>query len=301
MQTKFVVASLLFLVGNVLAGGYAGALERVWLFYAYQIDGLNDPADQTIGWKCTSWDDQAGKCRTDKNGKEKWVQCKGLIQPGRRCTFSQLLNFLGGASPKDQLMADSSGNLLPQTDTNPDPEQTAKKVYTHFLAQPKNKVPDWQPYRIIYKGDADYVDSINKVADVVAKASADGKNTAATKQLFERFSETTTQIKTARVGDHGPYLIAATEQKLNPKGITVVKEKVGTGQNPVDASKVWETVDWEKTMEGPVTAKKYTEAEILKITDDTKEEFYNGDSTAQDHRVVIQSYDIAENKAKGCV
>ncbi|KAI1110527.1 hypothetical protein F5Y14DRAFT_360547 [Nemania sp. NC0429] len=300
MQVKL-LALCLCLASRALAGGYSGALERVWLFYAYQIDELNDEADRTLGWKCTSWDPAAGQCRKDGNGKEKWVQCKGILQPGSRCTFSQLLNFLGGVSPKDQLMANSEGTTLPQDAKDPDPEETAKKVYAHFAAATKGKVPDWQPYRILRNGNSDYASSINKVADQVAKAAADGRNTGAARTLFERFAETTTQIKTARVGDHGPFLIDATEKKLNPQGITVVQETVGSGQNPVDPSKSWKTVDWEKTMSGAVASKKFSEAEILKITTTTREEFYNGDPTAQDHRVVITSFDIAETRAKGCV
>lgn len=93
MQVK-VFAGLFLLITSVLAGGYAGAIERVWLFYAYQIDGLNPQADQTIGYKCLSWDDKAQKCRT-KGNKNGWAMCKGNIGKDKRCSMAKLLNQIG--------------------------------------------------------------------------------------------------------------------------------------------------------------------------------------------------------------
>ncbi|CAM1508946.1 Fc.00g026850.m01.CDS01 [Cosmosporella sp. VM-42] len=297
MLPKLLIGSLLF-VTKVLAGGYAGALERVWLFYAYQIDGLNDASARTLGWKCKSWDDAAKQCRV-KKGKEQWVQCKGSLPgpDGKRCTFSELLNCLGGAGLKDKLVADKDGNLLDLGNTNPDPEETAKRVYAHYLASPTGYVPDYQSHRILRTATGDYMDCINKVGDLVANAGAAGKNTGDNKKLFERFLETTTLIKTARVGDHGKWLIDAAEKDLNPQGIDVEKENVGSGHNPADASKTWQTVDWEKTMSNRGDR---SELEMLLITGETREKFYDNDKKASDHRVVMQSFEIVENKARGC-
>ncbi|KAF2966458.1 hypothetical protein GQX73_g7082 [Xylaria multiplex] len=300
MQTKLIIVSFLLAVTKVLAGGYAGALDRVWLFYAYQIDGLNDPADRTLGWKCLSWDDRENKCRTSKKGVNGWVMCQGTMQPGRRCTFSELLNFIGGADRKEDLLADSSGKPLPLTDTNPDPEQTAKNVYAHFERQPRAKVPDWPGYRIIHKGDEDYMRSIIRVTDLVKKAADDGKNTDANKQLFQRFADTTMQIKTARVGDHGPYLISATENALRERGIHVEKESVGSGHSPIDPMRTWETVDWEKTMSQAVSSGSFSNDDVKKIMSEVRTEFYK-DDTASAHRAVIRAFETSESKAKGCL
>ncbi|KAL6689753.1 hypothetical protein J3F84DRAFT_391362 [Trichoderma pleuroticola] len=249
-----------------------------------------------------SWDPVAHKCRINtKTKQEWWVTCEGSM-PNKRCNFSDLLNFLGGCGKKDLFCADQHGVLQDIKSTDPDPEETAKKVYAHFLAQKKPKVPDWPGYRIIDQGPDDYNQSIDKVGDVVEKAAKAGKNTGDNKKLFERFAQTTAQIKTARVGDHGPYLIAAAENRLKPLGIDVVKERVGSsGHNPADPSKTWETVDWEQTMAGAIAGGEYSELEIMAITDKTREDFYSADDTARDHRTVIQSYEIVENKVNGCI
>ncbi|KAJ8130533.1 hypothetical protein O1611_g3095 [Lasiodiplodia mahajangana] len=300
MQTKLFVSLLFFLVTKVLAGGYQGALERVWLFYAYQIDGLNDPAQQTLGWKCDSWDDVMMRCRPGKKGRSGWSMCKGTL-PGKRCTFSQLTNFLGGTGRDDPFVTDSKGNTLPLTDTNPDPEETAKKVLTHYLAQPKHKVPDWQGYRFILNGEKQYVRSIRQVGNLVAKAGSEGKNTGANKALFEMFAATTTQIKNARIGDTGPYLVTRAENELNPRGITVYTESIGPGHSPADPTRIWKTVDWEKTMSQAVASGKFTKGQIMQITGAVRSEYYNTNTNANEHRIVIKAFKTSETKAKGCL
>ncbi|KAL7783619.1 hypothetical protein V8C37DRAFT_396920 [Trichoderma ceciliae] len=73
MQARPFIGFLL-LATKVLAGGFAGALDRVWLFYAYQMDELNDPAQRTLGRKCKSWDPSTKKCRINKNTKQEGVR-----------------------------------------------------------------------------------------------------------------------------------------------------------------------------------------------------------------------------------
>ncbi|KAI1196777.1 hypothetical protein F5X97DRAFT_202867 [Nemania serpens] len=303
MKTKLIVASFFFLVANVLAGGYAGALERVWLFYAYQIDGLNDPADQTLGWKCLSWDEPQNQCRPSRKGRNGWTKCVGT-GPGKRCTFSQLLNFVGGADRRDAFMADSNGNLLPLEDLNPDPEETAKNVYAHFKAQKKSGIPDWQGRRIILNGDDNYVRSIRRISAVVTKAANDGKNTGANKQVFEMFAETTTQIKTARVGDHGRHLVPNLRDylnRLNYRDITVETESVEPGHSPVDPTIKWETVNWERMASKIVTSPLFDNKwQALKTLSYIKSDIYT-DTSANNHRVAIKAFKTAETKAKGCI
>ncbi|KAI0508949.1 hypothetical protein F5B22DRAFT_638338 [Xylaria bambusicola] len=302
MQTKLFVALLFFLVTKVLAGGYQGALERVWLFYAYQIDGLNEPSDQTLGWKCLKWDTVKEECKSSKKGSNGWVMCKGTA-PGKRCTFSELTNFLGGTGRTETFMADSKGNTLPLTDTHPDPEETAKRVLTHYLATPKGNVQDWAGYKFILAGKDNYVNSLRKVASVVTKAGSEGKNTGTNKAFFEMFAATTTQIKNARIGDTGPYLIARAEDKLHPRGITVYTESISPGHSPADPTRIWKTVDWEKTMSQAVASGKFTKGQIMQITAQVRSDYYKDttDTRANEHRVVIKAFKTAETKAKGCL
>ncbi|KAF7553009.1 hypothetical protein G7Z17_g3939 [Cylindrodendrum hubeiense] len=296
MQLGLLISILLLPIVTVFAGGYAGAMERVWLYYAYQIDQLNDEADRTLGFKCKSWDPVGLKCRANKKGVVQWQECKGVL-PKRKCNFSDLLNTLGGVSPKDNLAADKNGNLLSNQETNPDPEETAKNVWNHYQKSKTPNVPDYKSYKYINDGGDDYVKGITQIGDVVAKVVTDGKKTSDNEWLFDRFNQCTEQIRLARVGDHGPYLIAEAKDKL-PSDITVKTEPVGPGQNPLDPTRKWETVDWETTMSDAVSSK-YEMAKLEKIMQDVKDKFYREDSPRK-HKIVIQAYASVDAKVKGC-
>jgi hypothetical protein len=144
------------------------------------------------------------------------------------------------------------------------------------------------------------VDCINKVGNIVVKAGADGKDTGDNKMLFERFVETTKQIETARVGDHGPWFINAAEKDLNPQGIDVKTESVSPCHNPGDPSQPWKTVNWEETMSGGVDSGDFSQQEMLVITEKTREDFYAKYKIASDHRVVMQSFSLVEKMTKIC-
>ncbi|KAI0803705.1 hypothetical protein GGR55DRAFT_691536 [Xylaria sp. FL0064] len=250
MQTKHFAILLFLLVTKVLAGGYQGALER------------------TLGWKCINWDTVTEECKPGKNGR----------------SGCQLTNFLGGTGRDDPFMADSEGNTLPLTDEHPDPEETAKRLLTHYLAQPKHKVPNWAGHKFIKGGDKDYVRSLRRIGNLVATAGTDGKNTGINKALFEMFASTTTQIKNARIGDTGPFLVTRAENELNPRGITVYTESISPGH-----------------MSQAVASGKFTKGQVMQITAEVRSEYYRGIKKANDHRVVIKAFKTAETKAKGCL
>ncbi|KAI0190107.1 hypothetical protein F4808DRAFT_453918 [Astrocystis sublimbata] len=275
MHTKPFIVLLLFLV-----------TKSVWLFYAYQIDGLNGPAQQTLGWKCISWDDKTMKCNPGKKGRSGWT--------------IQLTNFLGGTDRNDALMVDSKGNTLPLTATNPDPEETAKRVLNHYLESPRGSLPDYQGFKFVLHGDEFYVRNIRKIANVVAKSGSEGKNIGDHKVLFEGFATATTQIKNARIGDHSPFILKGAEERLNPRGITVHTESIGPGHSPADPKRIWKTVDWEKTMSEAVASGKFTKGQIMQVTADVRYEYYK-DFDARRHRAVIKAFSASERKAKGCL
>jgi hypothetical protein len=312
MQIK-VFAGFFMLITSVLAGGYAGALERVWLFYAYQIDGLNIKDHRTIGYKCLAWDDVAKKCR-ETGKRHGWGMCRGTIGPEKRCNINKFLNQLGRISNTDKIVEDA--------DTpDPDPRSTAENLYKHYSDASKFKNPgvlDWHPYRILKDAGADYLDAVEKISDVVAKTSAELRAKAGgkpldkdTEKLFQRFEECTRLIETARIGDHGPYLIDAAEKYLKPRGIEVKKETLDPPVNPVDSTRKWETVDWEKTVDEAVKAGKGTKEQLKDLMEETKKAFYGSPAkdsprtkdqdVANDHRVTIEAYTNALNKAVGCL
>jgi hypothetical protein len=62
--------TLLYLFTIAWAGGYQGALERVWLYQAFVIDyELNPEADRTIGVQCQTrnWNDATKTCSNWEN------------------------------------------------------------------------------------------------------------------------------------------------------------------------------------------------------------------------------------------
>ncbi|KAH7633214.1 hypothetical protein B0T09DRAFT_371814 [Sordaria sp. MPI-SDFR-AT-0083] len=86
------------LLVTVWAGGYQSGLERIWLFKAYEIDGLNAEADQTIGMRCNNFKPnlKTPAC------KEAWIPCVG--KSSSRCNFDEFMDFLqqdASAAPQD--------------------------------------------------------------------------------------------------------------------------------------------------------------------------------------------------------
>ena len=116
--------SLLLLLSNICtlvwAAGYQGCLERVWLFQAYDIDELNPESDRQIGFECLSWNTNT---RTCNGGDAGYRACHGT-RPGNRCTFNELMRFLGH---------------LPNGNSNWAANGPDGQVYTNLLALSANK------------------------------------------------------------------------------------------------------------------------------------------------------------------
>lgn len=218
------------------------------------------------------------------------------------------------------MAASSDGKPLPLETTDPDPEKTAENLYKHFSDGSVFKSPgvkDWPAYRILKDGASSYADAVEKVSDVVTKTStklraeAGGKALdPATEKLFTRFEECNRMIKTARIGDHGRFLIDAAETYLKPHGIDVKIEILDPSVNPVDSTRNWSTVDWEATVDEAVKAGKGTKEQLEDLMEKAKRDFYgplaDGSSStpdqriAEEHRVAIEAYTNAQNKLAGC-
>ncbi|KAI0181181.1 hypothetical protein GGR52DRAFT_21744 [Hypoxylon sp. FL1284] len=280
---KLILVLLLTRLSVVLAGGYQGCLERVLLYNAYQVDGLNDEKDQTIGVKCAQADPKTHECK-------KWITCQPKRNSGRtRCNFDELVVFLGKTpTPKDWAVNDSSGNL--------DPEATAKNCYDKFTnAQGKNpKVPNFPPY-VAVKDAWEFNDYIKRVGDTVNNAwSKKGNND--NKKLWDDFDKTMDLVSESRTGDHGPHLIDEARAQLGSK-FEIITEDVGSGKNPA-TGETWQTVNWRET------ARQAKEKGIENVDKDIQgflKGLYGGNNKqAKDHRVVISSYKRVIDKSKSC-
>ncbi|KAF7167905.1 hypothetical protein CNMCM6106_003275 [Aspergillus hiratsukae] len=149
--------SLVYLAASVCAGGYQGCLERLLLFYAYQINGLNDPKDQTLGFKCKNWDNKAQNCVNDE-----WEACKG--KGGGRCNFNELMATLGFSRTNDKLVGPSGAD---QNTATPDIEETAKRVCKHYTTPPNKKTDE---NKHLWDGFDHTLDKVN-----IARAGDHGK------------------------------------------------------------------------------------------------------------------------------
>ncbi|UKZ69209.1 uncharacterized protein TrAtP1_010219 [Trichoderma atroviride] len=142
-------------------------------------------------------------------------------------------------------------------------------------------VKDYQPYKILKGAKDDYLDTIEKISDVVAKTSANirakakgGKLDEATEKQFAPFEECNSLIKAARIDDHEPYLIDVTEKYLKLLGIEIKTEILDPPVNPVDSIKNWKTVDWGTTIDEVVKAGKGSKEQMKKLMEDAKKDFY---------------------------
>ena len=91
------ILALFFLASKpVWAGGLSGAYERVWIWYAYQIDLLNPEALRTI----------AVGCKT-KSG-----------DPIDFCYFTELIEWIDSTEPKGQWWGTAESEILPDDPRN---------------------------------------------------------------------------------------------------------------------------------------------------------------------------------------
>ncbi|PKX89207.1 uncharacterized protein P174DRAFT_335142, partial [Aspergillus novofumigatus IBT 16806] len=238
MKTSIFLA-LAYIAASVWAGGYQGCLERVLFFYAYQIDGLNDPVDQTLGFRCKKWDDKTGCVNNE------WVACRG--KGGGRCNFNELMASLGKSRPTDKLVGPPTAD---QSTARPDIQETAKTLYTHYTTPPNKRVTNFPPYKAMKGASGDFNAYTLKLGELVNNMR---HRTDANKYMWEGFDKTLEQINIARAGDHGPFLIEAAKRKLGTPNNMDIK-LMNLGDNPIsNPTTQWETVDWKATAEAAKT------------------------------------------------
>jgi len=281
---------LLILITRASAGGYQGALERVWIYYAYVIDGLNDPSQRTLGFKCVK--EGTNKSAWDgKQCKGVWQACEDRFKAGR-CNFNQLMVSLGKVRPNE--------NFVPGSDPNtqsPDVKQTAVNYYNTLTSSNVKQVPNYPPECFLKSTNGEYMDFIDGITKVVTKARP--THASANAALFNSFADATDRIVEARVGDHGPFLISSAQAELDPKGVTIHTMKVGDGLSPVKDSKgdqaQWNTIDWQATIQDS----KLSELETLSVVTDFNDKFYSGKSANQ-HITVIEGFKSTVDKMRTC-
>ncbi|KAI6778524.1 uncharacterized protein J7T54_005048 [Emericellopsis cladophorae] len=305
----------LYLATAVVAGGYQGALERVLLYYAYQIDGLNDPSYRQLGYKCVSWQKDAGECK-DNNWEQ--YKCTALDDPnekkGKRCNFWQLMTNLGetrGGNNAKLMMpegVDANAKTLPI-------EKTAVSYYMYTrehmpdvnsAGEPdKGKVGDYQPYKFLKYGETNYNDWLGQLGDIV-QSTAKAKKSDANKWMFEEFQNTVKQIRAARIGDNGRFVVAEYKKNASMDNKNMVTDNPGT--NPATKSE-YKNLDWYENHRGEWIEFNWAETQNEMDKNGVKEadkkmatfrnKYFESESARQ-HQAVMNEFELIERKVTGC-
>ncbi|KAH7412384.1 hypothetical protein BKA64DRAFT_702511 [Cadophora sp. MPI-SDFR-AT-0126] len=250
------LAVLTCLVAWVAADGLRNGYERVWLWYAYQLDLERPEAERKIGYKCMQWTQKAkgvaGFCpekyKPKKGPETSNVQpCKGK-RPDKSCYFWEFMSHIDSKQfdPKRMWLLPTdinNPNLDDQKNLKPDVSDTAHWLSVqHGTEEPMTsnnpmRAVKYPPYRVFQGVGDDY----DKMLTSLGKHSADGisKLTPAQKTAhkddIDAIVSSLKGVVIERKIDHSKFLFAAADAKG-------FKLEVSTepGFNG-------EFVDWEKT------------------------------------------------------
>lgn len=146
-----VLLELVPFITSVWAGGYQGVLERVLLYYAYEIEDLNPEAYRKLGFACKGEFDT-----TTKQCPGGWEKTESR---GPRATITELVAPLSRLNPRSMkpIGRNSGGNPVPFADgvDGLDAEKTAKYLYPEILKatkskrHPNGKIPNTPPYKMV--------------------------------------------------------------------------------------------------------------------------------------------------------
>ncbi|KAH7383555.1 hypothetical protein BKA64DRAFT_646737 [Cadophora sp. MPI-SDFR-AT-0126] len=310
-----VLAVFACLVAWVAADGLRNGYERVWLWYAYQIDLTLPEADRQIGKKCIKWDFTNKICPptyqpTGKKGKPvgsplpNTALCKGTA-PGGSCYFWEFMGHIDGKKyvPKNMW-------LLPTTDTTDVEQQKNLKPDVKATAQwlseqhgttdleKSNNIPRatiYAPWRV-YQGVGEvYNDMLTAVgahsADTISKLSADQKTQYKDQLDAIKLSLKSTIIE--REIDHSKHVF----DEGTAKGFALAKR--------TEAGFTGDIVDWDETR------KLHTADEFNKFYNDfyhlafdagppSNEAAFKASKAAREHLQVLDDFRAVQSGALAC-
>ncbi|GFP60556.1 hypothetical protein TASIC1_0021000300 [Trichoderma asperellum] len=228
------------------AGGYAGCLERVMFFQAYEIDGLL-PTGRSIGYWCLKWISQRNICKAGQ-----WRACNGDLEGGR-CTFEQFMKQIHPDTPNPQQwpVYEDDPKAKPGAKPKLDVKETALNCLKAHRAANEDIV-DIAPYRVMKGGGKGYgaavkelgrrVDSRWQALTAVAKIE--------NRPAFTVFDNAVDEIIRARRGDTGKRMYDAAMQLEQDENVTIKAEDLGPNPDPDEtdpAKKEWKEVNWPET------------------------------------------------------
>ncbi|KAF2003787.1 hypothetical protein P154DRAFT_532143 [Amniculicola lignicola CBS 123094] len=306
------VLALSSLIVSACAAGYQGCLERVWLFQAYELEGLIPAHLRTLGYGCpsNSWNLGTNRCtgqyqrqldvqyeNPTHNFAVPYVPCDS--DANRRCTYEQLMNHMKtGRDPPNWTPADKVMN-----NGRIDARGTAIKCVDRYRNRPRGVVRNFPAWQVMNaeskKVPGENVHDFNEYTEMLGDKIndiSDRIRSDSNRHLFDDMDATRNQIDIARAGDHGPFLVQAAQSRMT--GTTIRTKDLGP--DPVGNTN-WQTVDW------PRTIRDARAAGNVNINRDVKSflsNFYRGtnlvDGPARKHYQMFRAYRIVGDKAFSC-
>ena len=296
--TLFLSVALLAL--GVTGKGWRVAYEKMFLWYAYQIDQLNLEDQQTIGVRCAKWDKPKNACA---DVDPKYEPCKVVKTTGYDkvtktpikttwpCqTVTEFLSHIDAKSLSPGRFRISGGPANP----TPDIEDAATQLH-------KEKWDDtrYHPWRVLKDGGESFNVMIERVGDIIVKtkASLPAAEYERHKLLFDRATEGLNLIGYYRRVDHMRYLGPALKAKI--PGITV-EAPVVPGKKAYDVKTKSDTIDFlDFNREETIRKSVGTIPDIEARMDEFYKEYYSTDKDAKDHQIVMESFEGIKNRISG--
>jgi hypothetical protein len=297
--------ALFTLIAAVWAGGYQGVLERVMLYYAYEIDQLNPVGERTIGFSCIGQFNVATD--TCPGG---WNPPRGHNPPNSKSNFNQIIGPLSrlNGNSRQPFARDAGGNPLPFADgiNGLDIEQTARNVYPQILAAttnaqyPNGRIINPPAYKMRRGATDNYVKFLSDLGKFVQETADKNNNFNNNRDLFQGFQRANQLVLEARMGDHGQYQIQGIRDRLAGTGIDVKTKTVGGGTNPATGD-AWDVVDWKRTIEDGMTDTGRSRQQVTNDVEAAAKDFYTNNNAAAEHKPVIDSTRRTAQRMDHCV
>ncbi|KAK3324788.1 hypothetical protein B0T19DRAFT_444174 [Cercophora scortea] len=295
---------IVYLATGIAASGYRTSLEMVWMWYAYQIDLLNNPeASRSIGYRCSKWNPISVP------------PCEGTFEPcvGTRvvgdkipntCFFSEFIGWIVKGKPQFYAKIDITFPLGDKANLFPEVAGQATLLYGK-IDKP------YPPQNALRDSNGAYNDMLARVGHMLGDArysmdtTTDINKIKALTTLLDAADEAMSAVHVARDIDHTPWLVNDWNNPAKNKDPNIVGIKPGlvpAGTFPVVPKQGLPKItltpqfkfDIEQTVKDNPTIPD-VEAKVRAYLAN----YYATDPKARDHKDVLDSMIFADNLSRG--
>lgn len=287
MRVTFFLRQLLF-VTAVWAGGYQYFVELLVNALTYEIDGLGDEADRTMGFYCekSDWDNTAKKCRV---AWRKWPSSD---------INKILIRLIDLPATSTNLVRDSSNNPVAASEwvEKMDLEKTATNLFNQ-ASNHHNGPPDPRSdYELSKSGTNDWAKHAEYLGKVIQKVGntkvGDKTNWELNKTLFEKARSGIELVVRARRGDNAKFQVKDFKKALkwDPTTMDLANPRSSTP---------WKVVDFKQTITDRAAATGQTREAVAKEVQKAAKNVYSK-RIAKEHKVVVDGNRRALDRMSHC-